>query len=175
MKKLILLLFLAEAAFGAFEYREQSPSALFPYSQAASDPQPDSVSNPAYLPLIRYGYLIFSGSKPYSLDPMSSTGIRAGYSGTKFGLQAGWTNFGIDEYREDVFEAKAGCRISGFLFFGAALNYYRLSINTDELHRSCGRADSRTPRCKSTRRRRGGAGTRSITRRLEGEVFTLQY
>ncbi|OHD71241.1 MAG: hypothetical protein A2W19_10695 [Spirochaetes bacterium RBG_16_49_21] len=118
----------------AFDYRENSPSSLFPYNQAAIDATlPDGTSNPAYAPLIRYPYLHFSGSKPYTLDEIYSTLLKIGYGTGVLGCQASWNRFGFDQYLENIVEAGFGFRPVHYVSFGAGICYYNISIHTPEV------------------------------------------
>ncbi len=134
MIQMSISLCLAIRSFTAFDYRQSSPSSLFPQNMAAIDVTlPDTASNPAYLPLIRYPYLHFSGCKPYTLDELYATTIRAGYGNGAFGVQASWQRFGFDQYLEHIAEASAGFSPIKYVSIGAGVCYYNISIHTPEV------------------------------------------
>ncbi len=124
---------LAHYAPAAFDYRESPPAALFPFFQAASDSSvPDSISNPAYLPRLRYLYLHFSGSMPYTLDGLYSSSLRIGYGTKGLGFQAAWNRFGFDEYLENVVDASVAYMPVKYVSIGAGAVYYNLLMDTKE-------------------------------------------
>ncbi|MBN1496351.1 MAG: helix-hairpin-helix domain-containing protein [Spirochaetes bacterium] len=135
--KIALLLIMARTAFCAFDYREAPPAALFPFMQAVGDASlPDSISNPAYLPHIRYPYLHVSGSMPYTLSDCYSTTLRAGYGTKGVGIRAVWCRTGIEEYAENTAEASLGYMPVRYVAAGASVRYYNLAINTVEVSRT---------------------------------------
>ncbi len=132
--KIALILFIARAAICAFDYREAPPAALFPFIQAAGDSSlPDAVSNPAYLPAIRYPYLAVSGGMPYSMSGLYSSALRAGYGGKGCGVRAFWSRFGLEEYAENIAGAEIGYMPVRYISIGACVRYYNLAINTPEV------------------------------------------
>ena len=134
MIKIFLILSLAQSAPAAFEYRESPPAALFPFFQAASDSSmPDSISNPAYLPRMRYPYLHFSGSMPYTLDGLYSSTLRIGYGTKGFGLQAAWNRFGFDQYLENIVDANIAYAPVRYVSIGAGAVYYNLLMDSREV------------------------------------------
>lgn len=135
--KIAIILIMAHAAVGAFDYREAPPAALFPFFQAAGDSSlPDPISNPAYLPRIAYPYLLFSGSMPYTLSEFYSSTLRAGYGAKGFGIQALWDRSGIEEYAENIAEINLGYSPIRYVSFGAGVRYYNLAIDTVEVSRT---------------------------------------
>jgi hypothetical protein len=144
MIQIIAIICLAKSAFAAFDYRESPPAALFPFFQAASDSSiPDSISNPAYLPRIRYPYLHFSGSMPYTLDGLYSSTLRIGYGTKGFGIQATWNRFGFDQYLENVVGANIAYMPVKYVSIGAGASYYNLLMDTAEVSMTTHLADGR--------------------------------
>jgi hypothetical protein len=144
MIHLSITLFLSIKAIAAFDYRENSPASLFPQNQAAIDVTlPDAVSNPACLPMIQFPYLHFSGSKPYTLDELYATILRAGYGNGVFGVQVSWNRFGFDQYLENIADAAVGYRPVRYVSLGAAISYYNISIQTQEASISSHLCDGR--------------------------------
>jgi hypothetical protein len=144
MIRISITVCLAIRYFTAFDYRQNSPASLFPQNQAAIDiTLPDSASNPAYFPRIKYPYLHFSGCRPYNLDELYSTTIRAGYGDGAFGMQASWSRFGFDQYLENIAEASAGYCPIKYISLGAGLFYYNVSIHTPEVSLSGHLCDGR--------------------------------
>lgn len=132
MITLLLLVSLANITPAAFEYRDNNPSSLFRYSLAASDDAPlGHLANPAYLTLWNSSYINMSYSKPYLLRELNAGNLRAGYSTLRFALQSGWSSFGMDAYREDVFEAACSYRPSRYLSLGCGFTHYMISIRSD--------------------------------------------
>ncbi|MBN2161009.1 MAG: helix-hairpin-helix domain-containing protein [Spirochaetes bacterium] len=132
------------AAITAFEYRETPPAALFPFCQAASDAYlPDTIPNPAYLPLIRYPYLHFSGGMPYSLGDLYSSSLRIGYGTRGFAAQAVWDRFGFGEYLENVAEANIAYMPLKYVSIGGGVRYFNISIDTVEASLSENLVDGR--------------------------------
>jgi len=134
MLKLAISIYLANTITQAFEYKNSSAASLHPYLNAAIDySTPGSISNPAYLPLIDFSYINFSGSRPYSLNEISSINLKSGYSLKNSGIQIFWNRFGIDEYKENIIEGNIGYMPIKYFSAGTGLNYYNLIINTREL------------------------------------------
>jgi len=133
MIAIVAIICLASRAPAAFDYRESPPAALFPFFQAASDSSmPDSISNPAYLPRIRYLYLHFSGSMPYTLDGLYSSALRIGYGTRGFGFQATWNRFGFDQYLENTVDVNLAYMPVRYVSIGAGAVYYNLLMETKE-------------------------------------------
>jgi hypothetical protein len=144
MIKLAVILCLVKSAITAFDYHESPPAALFPFIQAASDSSlPDSISNPAYLPRIRYPYLHFSGSMPYTLDGLYSSTLRIGYGIKGFGIQAVWNRFGFDQYLENIIEVNVAYMPVKYVSISAGASYYCLIMDTVELSMTTHQADGR--------------------------------
>ncbi|OHD66659.1 MAG: hypothetical protein A2176_05185 [Spirochaetes bacterium RBG_13_51_14] len=139
-----ILLCLATAAVSAFDYRETPPAALFPFCQAAADASlPDAISNPAYLPSIRYPYLHCSGGMPYTLDELYSSTIRIGYGTHGVGIQAVWNRFGFAQYLEHIVEGNIGYMPVKYVSIGAGVYYYNLTMDTVEISLSSHLVDGR--------------------------------
>ncbi len=115
----------------AFTYREIHPAALFPFFRAAieSDIARPFV-NPAYLPESPSLFVDMSYARPYNLEGLSASSVCAGTSLKDIGGQLSWHSFGIDEYKEDIFETSFGCKMGNYLSLGIAPNISKLSINT---------------------------------------------
>lgn len=142
MIKIVLIVCLSQPVIAAFEYRTSPPAALFPFSQAVNeDSLPDSISNPAYLPRIQFLYLNCAGSKPYTLDGLYSTTLRAGYAGRGFAVQALWDRYGIDQYCENVVEVNCAYMPVRYVSLGTGVSYYNLNINTMEVSMTTHLAD----------------------------------
>lgn len=128
-----LAITLCLAAITAFDYRETPATALFPFCQAASDAYfPDTIANPAYLPLIQYPYLHFSGGMPYSLGELYSSSLRLGYGTRGFAVQAVWDRFGFEEYLENIAEASLAYMPVRYVSIGGGVRYSNISIETVE-------------------------------------------
>jgi hypothetical protein len=134
MIELAVSIAIMKASVGAFEYRQNPPPALFPYCRAAmDDTMAGSISNPAYLPLITFPYLSFSGSKPYTLEELNSTTIKVGYSTKYVGMQATWNRFGFSSYSENIAEGGFGYMPVKYVSIGLGISYYHIQIKTREL------------------------------------------
>lgn len=132
MIPLLLAAKIAISPVAAFEYRESSPASLFPAGAAIQDPSlPDTVSNPALFPFVGFGYLSCAGSRPYSLEAMSSWTVRAGFGGNTAAVQGAWSRFGIEGYHEQIFVIAGGIRPSSVFSFGAGATWSTVTINTD--------------------------------------------
>lgn len=132
MITLLLLFSLVNAAPAAFEYRDNNPSSLFRYNLAASDDAAlGHLGNPACLTLWSSTYISMSYSKPFLLKELNAGNLRAGYSTPRFALQAGWSSFGMDAYREDVFDGALGLRPFRFISLGCGYTHYMLRIKSD--------------------------------------------
>ena len=144
MITIVVILCMAKSAPAAFDYRESPPAALFPFFQAASDSSmPESISNPAYLPRIRYPYLHFSGSMPYTLDGLYSSTVRIGFGARGFGIQAVWNRFGFDQYLENILEANIAYMPVKYVSIGIGAGYYNLLMDTQEVSITTHLADGR--------------------------------
>jgi hypothetical protein len=144
MIKIALILCLAGNLTAAFDYRVTPPASLFPFRQSANDDSlPDSISNPAYLPRIRYPYLHCSESRPYTLDSLYATTLRAGYAAKGFAVQAVWDRFGIDQYLENVVDLNLAYMPVRYVSIGAGASYYNLAINSTEASMRTHQADCR--------------------------------
>jgi hypothetical protein len=144
MIHLTIAIILAAMPIGSFEYRATPPASLFPFCQAAADPSlPDAISNPAYLPPVRFAYLHFSGSMPYTLGALYASTLRAGYGTHGFGIQAVWDRFGFDEYLEHVVELNLGYMPVKYVSIGAGARYYNLAIDTVQSGLRTHQADGR--------------------------------
>lgn len=134
MIQLAMALYIVAAPCAAFDYRENSPGAPGPQVQAACDATlPEGVSNPAYLPLFRYPYIIFSGSKPYTLEELYSSIMRIGYGIGGFGLQAGWNRFGFDQYLENTVELTFGYMPVRYVSLGLGIFYHNIMMRSSEI------------------------------------------
>ena len=134
MIHIAIALYIAATPCAAFDYRENSPGSLVPLTQAACDATlPEGISNPAYLPALRYPYLAFSGSKPYNLDELYSSVLRIGYGVGGFGIQAGWNRFGFDQYLENTAELSAGYMPIRYVALGCGIFYHNISMRTAEV------------------------------------------
>lgn len=132
--KLFAAALIVRCVIGAFEYRENHPASLSHQLCAVSDTAPlSNLSNPAYLPIWKGIYFSSAYGKPYLLREMNAANIRTGYSTGGFGIQGGWSFFGINEYQEHVLELDFGRRIFPFLFIGGGVSNYRLIINTPDI------------------------------------------
>jgi hypothetical protein len=131
MMRIALIIFIAKTLMTSFEYRENNPTALFPYYYAVDDYSSGNVSNPAYLPYLGYGYISTSYSQPYSMGDINASSMRLGYGMDKAGYQASWSRFGIDEYREDVLEGNIGYNPGKYLLAGLGISGYRLCVKTE--------------------------------------------
>ncbi len=144
MIKIAIILCLTGNVMSAFEYRAAPPASLFPFRQSVNDDSlPDSVSNPAYLPRIRYPYLHCSGTRPYTLDGLYATTLRAGYSVKGFAVQALWDRFGAGQYCENVVELNLAYMPVKYVSVGIGATYYNLVINTAETTLATHQADCR--------------------------------
>ncbi|HDP80035.1 MAG TPA: helix-hairpin-helix domain-containing protein [Spirochaetes bacterium] len=143
--KLILLVMIPQLCLQAFEYRENSPAALFNQYCAIADPSPlGNLSNPSYLPFQQGFYLQGSYGKPYSLDELNAATARTGYSHGIVGLQAGWTSFGMEEYREQTIEGSMGMKVSRFFSLGAGYTAFNLRTDTGQWAMNSWTSNART-------------------------------
>ncbi len=144
MIKLAVLLCISGNVISAFDYRVTPPASLFPFRQSANDTSlPDSISNPAYLPRIKYPYLHCSGSRPYTLDGLYATTLRAGFTVKGFAVQALWDRFGIEQYLENVVELNLAYMPVKYISIGTGASYYNLAVNTMEASLKTHQADCR--------------------------------
>jgi hypothetical protein len=133
MIRIILTIYIAKILVTSFEYRESNPSFLFPYYYAIDDYSTGSVSNPAYLPYLKYSYISAAYSRPYSMGEISASSTRLGCGNGRAGYQVSWSRFGIDEYREDILECNTGYRPMRYLLTGLGITGYQLYVRTDNL------------------------------------------
>ncbi|MFC1670347.1 ComEA family DNA-binding protein [Spirochaetota bacterium] len=134
MIKITAIISISSFIVGAFNYRESSPINLFPYNYAVvNNSVPGFFPNPAYLPLSDYLFLNFSMDKPYSLENITSNNLRLGYGFGNWGFQFGWNRMGIDQYSENIVDLSAGYMPLKYLSFGIGINYYNISISTEEI------------------------------------------
>ncbi len=132
--KIALLAMTTIRLMAAFSYRENGPVILFPYPVAVVDEAAAFMTpNPANLPRQQSWALSTGYSHPYSLEGLEAGSVRAGFPFGDAGFQAVWSRFGIDEYREDIFEANAGYRLHRMLLVGAGVSHFRLGISADDL------------------------------------------
>ncbi len=123
---------LIKFSFAAFDYREVSQTSLFQFNAAVIDYSvPGDISNPAYYPLAKSPYLMFSGSNPYSLENLFSGMLKAGGAHKGFGAQISWNRFGFDQYSENILEAGVSYIFINRISIGVSFSYYNLAINTD--------------------------------------------
>jgi hypothetical protein len=127
-----VILSLVKFSFAAFDYREVSQTSLFQFNAAVIDYSiPGDISNPAYYPLAKSSYLMFSGSNPYSLENLFSGTLKAGGAVKGFGAQISWNRFGFDQYAENILEAGISYMFLNRISIGVSCSYYNLAINTD--------------------------------------------
>jgi hypothetical protein len=139
MVHLAIIVHLALHPVAAFEYRESAPASLFPSGSAAQDYSlPESVSNPAYLPLVGTSFFSASGTRPYSLEGMGASTIRLGICGAGAGAAARWSMFGIDGYTEHIVELAGGYRPMRFISLGIGVSWYGLAISCDGVSKHTG-------------------------------------
>lgn len=142
--KTVIIFLLVDALYSSFDYKENSPHSMFSYNVAATDNiYPGYLHNPAYMPLWNTAYLSIDYSRPYMMQEINAGNIRAGWGYADFGLQAGWSRFGIREYSEDIIEINSGYKVFEFMSFGAGASCYHIYINTDEISYKYGTADYR--------------------------------
>ena len=128
---------------GAFEYRYENPSALFPTLQAVYDySYPAVMINPGQLPLANGFILNSNGGRPYSEKELTSGGVAIQYGDGDYGLQLSWNSFGAYFYREHTFSLKAGYSIFSFLNVGVSENLYILKIAVNELSKEWRKSDT---------------------------------
>lgn len=144
IKASLLILAVQLCVTSAFTFRESGPATLFPYyTAAADDGSIFETFNPAYLPMTPAPYCTMTYSRPYSIQELEAGSARAGFTASRFGFQGGWCRFGIDEYREDTFEAMAGARITEGLYLGVGYCWYRQTIGTEDLSATASLSDCR--------------------------------
>lgn len=131
MIRITLIIFIAKGLMTSFEYRENNPTALFPYYYAVDDWSSGNVSNPAYLPFLKHSYIASTYSQPYTMGDINASSMRLGHGMGRTGYQASWSRFGIDEYREDILEANIGYNPGGYLLAGMGITGYRLCVKTE--------------------------------------------
>ncbi len=133
MMRIILTIFIAKILVTSFEYKESNPTLLFPYYYAIDDYSTGNVTNPAYLPHLKYSYISAAYSRPYSMGEIDASSTRLGCGSGKAGYQVSWSRFGIDEYREDVLEGNIGYRPKRYLLTGLGITGYQLYVRTDSI------------------------------------------
>lgn len=132
MMKTLLVITLISVLNGAFEYRENTPSLLFPYRYASDDIESGNRTLPSYLPFYNYSYLSGAYSRPYSLGDLESHTLRCGQGFDHIAYQASWSRFGIREYREETFETNFGFRPVRWISAGFGVINYRMNIDMPE-------------------------------------------
>ena len=138
----IVLFLAAQMALGAFEYRNSPPLGLFPFPSAVQDhDDAGSITNPAYLPLVKCPFVNFSMDAPYGVSGLTSNGVTLGAPLGSFGVQGAWRRFGIREYREDIVTAYMGWAPLRMISLGAGMSYSHISIDSGEISFSAGLAD----------------------------------
>ncbi|MCU0847650.1 MAG: helix-hairpin-helix domain-containing protein [Spirochaetes bacterium] len=141
----IIFTVLLASKMAAFEYRESSPSSLFPYRVAVSDyTLPDSISNPSCLTKTRTAYLCFSACRPYELAGLYSGNLKAGLGSESAACRITWDRFGIDQYMENILEGDAALSPSKYISMSCGITYYNLCIRTPELKLNTSQADLKT-------------------------------
>lgn len=116
----------------AFSYRELHPGALFPYYRAALE---NNVAkpfvNPAFIPECPSFFIDMNYARPYNLEGLSAASASAGASLNNFGGMLSWNSFGIDQYKEDTFEASIGYKVGNYLSLGVSPGISKLSIHAE--------------------------------------------
>ena len=128
-----LLLFLLSArCLVAFDYE---PASMHHVRNAVTDMSPwSNPSNPSFLPFWTSAHCTGLYCKPYMIEGLESSSLTAGLKLGGFGFEAGWSTFGIREYREHTTVISAGWRPFRALSMGAGLTYYHLEIAADEIY-----------------------------------------
>ncbi|HOO71243.1 MAG TPA: helix-hairpin-helix domain-containing protein [Spirochaetota bacterium] len=125
-------LLLLQTQFKAFEYREYAPALLFPYTTASVHISvPETLTNPAVLPCLQNSYCILSGSNPYTMKGLFSSGVAIGHGTGLWGMQAFWKRTGILGYAEQAAGVDAGVMPVKYVSFGAGVQYFNVSIDCD--------------------------------------------
>jgi len=112
---------------GAFEYRDPAPARTSLTAPVFERPS----AGPAFAPGQGPGYVSLWGSRPYSLDELSSKSVITGRDGSGYALRLAWERFGMDEYYEDTFDLSAAIRPLHYLSWETAVSHYRMVFNTD--------------------------------------------
>ena len=135
MQSLLVLVVAGLMQVSAFEYRENTPAALFPYARAqVYRTAPESCLHPAMLPGSSNTWAIFAGSNPYMLEGLYSSTINIGHCAEKWGVQGLWARTGIEGYNEHTVEAGCGLRLIRYVSLGLGFTYYNMSVDMDGLH-----------------------------------------
>lgn len=133
MIKLALSLYLTTTSINSFEYKTVNPSTLFPYTVATQDySHPSTITNPAYLSLLKQNYITGSKEYVYSLNEVESSYLSVGFFFRDLGINTSWHRFGIKEYFEDQISTSIGYRYNNFISIGLSQNYYILSVSSNE-------------------------------------------
>jgi len=141
----IIFTALLASKMAAFEYRESSPSSLFPHRVAVSDyTLPDSISNPSFLTRTATAYLCYSACRPYELAGLYSGNLKAGLGSQSAACRITWDRFGIDQYMENILEGDAALSPSRYISISCGAAYYNLCIRTPELKFNASQADLKT-------------------------------
>jgi DNA uptake protein ComE-like DNA-binding protein len=127
----LLLLLLSARFLAAFDY---APASMHHFNNAITDMTPwSNFANPSFLPFWTSAHCTGLYCKPYMIDGLESSCLSAGFSRNGFGVEAGWSTFGIKEYKEQSTGLSAGWRPFRPLSMGAGCTYYRMEIATDEI------------------------------------------
>ncbi len=128
MTAAVFILFAAlQVNICAFECREFSPLMLFPYPRASVHVStPETLCNPAALPLVKNSYLALSGSNPYTFDGLYSTSVRMGHGNGMWGARLFWDRTGIEGYSENACGADAGILPVKYIAIGIGAQYLNL-------------------------------------------------
>lgn len=119
--------------FSAFEYRGGEPGSLFPFSAAAENYSiPGIYGNPLSITWHRGFTASAYGSRPYSLEGLSSCTSGLKYSSERAGAQLSWHSFGTGFYSENRFTAGAGFRAAEIFHAGGSVSLYKLVIDADD-------------------------------------------
>lgn len=134
MISIAALCLITNTSLAAFEYRNNSPAHLFPYTVAAIDEScPGALYVPAYLPYIKSPYIHYAGTKVYSMNDLYAHTLGLGGSFSRIGLSATWNYFGLHEYQENLATFGIGIRTCDYLYIGAGASYAHLRIRLPEL------------------------------------------
>ncbi|HSV97381.1 MAG TPA: hypothetical protein VLM75_10670 [Spirochaetota bacterium] len=131
MNTLLIVLMVLQNPPAAFEYRANSPAALFPFVCAISDPALVNTGNPAHIPLRNSFHFGISYARPYALEGLNAGTTHAGYSDGTNGIEGLYSLFGTDEYRERGFVLGAGRRLHPRMTAGVVVARHDLSIDAD--------------------------------------------
>ena len=130
----LFIIFLVSAHMpSAFEYRENTPAALFPFVRAVVETGPGTITgNPAGFALYDMYYFGAEYAQPYSIKGLDSASARAGYSKGGTGVQAAYSFYGIDEYGERSVAIGAGRLFHPRLAAGLTAYRHELHIAADD-------------------------------------------